>query len=218
MVKNQVEVGKSLAVYEEARETGKGVFVGHSHFGATYLMTMVLMVNGFDITAVGRFPKDIYKMLREKVRTIAEHSNTGQTRFLNLESPGTNIGVEIVKRLKAKDTVSNVYDENNRFCRPVKLMGRKLMGGTGMDFLLRNFSDDNLIVVTPFLIRTSDETFRYEVDRHYLSNGNIIESFFRSLEKRIKNHPSQWHFIQEVGRSLIEEGPYGVGDKLIPLR
>ena len=58
------------------------------------------------------------------------------------------------------------------------------------------------MILTPFLVRTSDETFRYEVDRHYLSDGDIVESFYRSLEERVKKYYPQWYFIHELHESF----------------
>jgi lauroyl/myristoyl acyltransferase len=74
-----------------------------------------------------------------------------------------------------------------------------------MDVILRNYSDERVIVVTPFMIRTSDETFRYELDRHTLAGGDIIARFYQSLEKRIKQHYQQWYFIHEVHESFATE-------------
>ena len=71
-----------------------------------------------------------------------------------------------------------------------------------MDLILRNFNDDKVIVVTPFLIRTSDETFRYELDRHELAGNDIVASFYKSLEDRIKKYYEQWYFIHELQHSI----------------
>jgi len=199
---NRIEVGDSLEPFAEARETGKAVFIGQSHFGATYLMASALMVHGIDLNIVGNFPEPVGGMLRKNVGQIALKWRTGTANLLNLAEPGVDVPGEMMRLLMMRKVVSNVYDENNRFCRPVTLLGRTLMGGTGMDLILRNFSDDKVVVVTPFLIRTSEETFRYELDRHYLSAGDIVASFYRSLERRVRAYPAQWYFIHEVHESF----------------
>ncbi len=202
IAKNRVDVGNSLEPFIEARETGKAVFVGQSHFGATYLMYLILMVHGFDINVVGNFPDPVGSLLVETNGAISEKYGTGKTNLLNMAEPGVDVPFEMMRLLSTRNIVSNVFDENNEFCKPVSLLGKKIMGGTGMDVILRNYSDERVIVVTPFMIRTSDETFRYELDRHSLAGGDIIARFYQSLEKRIKQHYQQWYFIHEVHESF----------------
>jgi hypothetical protein len=202
IAKNRVDVGNSLEPFIEARETGKAVFVGQSHFGATYLMYLILMVHGFDINVVGNFPDPVGSMLIETNGAISEKYGTGKTNLLNMAEPDVDVPFEMMRLLSTRNIVSNVFDENNEFCKPISLLGKKIMGGTGMDVILRNYSDERVIVVTPFMIRTSDETFRYELDRHTLAGGDIIARFYQSLEKRIKQHYQQWYFIHEVHESF----------------
>jgi hypothetical protein len=205
IAKNRVDVGQSLEPFVEARETGKAVFVGQSHFGATYLMYLILMVHGFDINVVGNFPDPVGSMLLETNSIITAKYGTGRTSLLNMAEPDVDVPFEMMRLLTSRHIVSNVFDENNEFCKPVSLLDKKLMGGTGMDVILRNYSDEKVIVVTPFMIRTSDETFRYELDRHTLAGGDIIACFYKSLEKRIKEHYPQWYFIHEVHQSFVAE-------------
>jgi len=203
---NRIDMGDTLEVFHEAREADKAVFIGQSHFGATYLMASALMVNGIEVNSVGSFPEPVGSMLLESIGTLAGKYGAARAHLLNLADPAVDVPMEMINRLLRGKVVSNVFDENNQFSRPVTLMGRKLMGGTGMDLILRNFSDERLVAVTPFLIRTSDETFRYELDRHSLAHGDIIDSFFRSLEKRIEAHFPQWYFIHELHESFVDEG------------
>ena len=203
--KNRVELGVSLDVFAEARETGKGMFVAQSHFGATYLLAGVLMAHGIEASMVGNFPGQVGTLLRENGATIAARYGTARANLLNLADPAVDVPMEMLVRLKQRQILSNVFDENNEFSRPVKLLGRDLYGGSGMDLILRHFDDDQLIVVTPFLVRTSDETFRYEIDRHSLAGGDVIQSFYRSLERRILAHPEQWYFLQELHESFEDK-------------
>jgi lauroyl/myristoyl acyltransferase len=202
---NRVELGESLDAFAEAKASGKGVFVAQSHFGATYLLASVLMAHGIEASMVGNFPGQVGTMLRENGATIAERYGTARANLLNLADPAVDVPMEMLVRLKQRQVLSNVFDENNEFSRPVKLLGRDLYGGSGMDLILRHFTDDELIVVTPFLVRTSDETFRYEIDGHALAGGDIVQSFFRSLEARVAAHPEQWYFLQELHESFEDK-------------
>jgi hypothetical protein len=144
-------------------------------------------------------------MLLETNSIITAKYGTGRTSLLNMAEPDVDVPFEMMRLLTSRHIVSNVFDENNEFCKPVSLLDKKLMGGTGMDVILRNYSDEKVIVVTPFMIRTSDETFRYELDRHTLAGGDIIACFYKSLEKRIKEHYPQWYFIHEVHQNFVAE-------------
>ena len=137
--------------------------------------------------------------------TISRRFGTARARLINMAEPNVDVPGEMLRLLIKRQIVSNVFDEHNSLCRRVELLGRPLMGGTGMDLILRNFDDERIAVVTPFIVRTSDETFRLEIDQHYLSQGDIIESFFRSLEQRVAAHPDQWYFIHEVHENFVND-------------
>ncbi len=205
IAKHRIEMGENLEPFIEAREQGRAVFIGQSHFGATYLMGIALMVHGIDVNVVGNFPEPAGGMLREQSDLIVERYGAGRANFINLAEDGVDAPMEMIRLIVQQKNVSNVYDENNKFCQKVNLLGRSIMGGTGMDLILRNFNDEKVTIVTPFLVRTSDETFRYELDIHELSAGNIIESFYKSLEDRIKRHYEQWYFLHELHHSFVEE-------------
>lgn len=198
IARNRVEVGDSLAPFREARAQGKAVFIAESHFGGTYLIPAVLMVNGIEAAMVGRYPEPVRSLFRETARDLVERYGTAPVHLLPVDDPDVDVPFEMMTRLMRGGVVSNVFDEPNQFARPVTLLGRTIRGGAGMDLVLRSFSDDRVVVVTPFLIRTSDETFRLEVDRHVLAGGDIIASFFRSLEARLRDHYPQWYFIHEL--------------------
>jgi len=204
IAKNRIHFGDSLEPFEEARRTGKAVFIGQSHFGATYLMGLALMVQGFDLYSVGNFPGEVGEVMRRSADHIARRYDTGRVHLLNLADPDTDVPVEMMRRLSQGEIVSNVYDEANALCRPVRLLDATVRGGTGMDRVLSAFDDDQVIVVTPFLVRTSEDSFSYELDRHRLSDGDIVESFYRSLEQRVRDYPHQWYFAQEVHNSIVE--------------
>lgn len=202
---NRIEMApEALAPFERARAENKAVFVAQSHFGASYLLHFALMARGFDVTVVGNFPDPVRPMILSNAEAIAAKWPAGGLTMLHVYDEGVDVPMEMMRGLMTRKIVSNVFDENNALCRPQKILGAKVMGGTGMDLILRRFSDENVIAVTPFLVRTSHETFRYELDRHSLSGGDIIASFYRSLEKRVEKHPAQWYFIHEVHESFLD--------------
>jgi lauroyl/myristoyl acyltransferase len=203
--KNRVELGDTLDVFKEAASSNKAVFIAQSHFGATYFLAAVLMVNGFEVNTVGKFPEPVGSMLVKNSNVMTKRYGAARANIINIADSSVDVPMEMFRLLYLKKIVSNVFDENNRFSRPVKLLGKDLFGGSGMDLILKNLNDNKVILVTPFLVRTSDETFRYEIDRHYFSKGDIIESFYRSLEKRIKIYPEQWYFIRELHESMIDK-------------
>jgi lauroyl/myristoyl acyltransferase len=203
--RNRVLMGDSLEPFYEAQKDKKAVFVAQSHFGATYLLASVLMCNGFDINTVGNFPEPIGSMLKQSTQEFANRYNTGKVNLINLAEPQCDAPMAMLKCLVTQKIVSNVFDENNEFCRPVPFMGTTVYGGSGMDKILNSFNDNRVVIVTPFLIRTGDDSFRYEVDRHYLKEGDIIESFYKSLEKRVIAYPAQWYFLAELEESFIDK-------------
>ncbi len=202
---NRVEMPpEALELFRRAKAEGKAVFVAQSHFGASYLLHFALMARGFDVTVVGNFPDPVRPMILTNAEAISAKWPAGGLTMLHVYDEGVDVPMEMMRGLMTRKIISNVFDENNALCRPQKLLGATVMGGTGMDLILRRFDDADVIAVTPFLIRTSEETFRYELDSHRLSGGDVIASFYRSLENRVERHPEQWYFIHEVHESFVD--------------
>lgn len=198
IIRNRVELGEALEPFKEAREQGKAVFIAESHFGGTYLIPAVLMLHGIEAAYVGRYPEPVRTLFRENATAVTERYDTAPVHLLPVDDPNLDIPVEMMTRLMRGRVVSNVFDEPNQYSKPITLLGRELRGGSGMDLILKRFSDDKVTVVTPFLIRTSEDSFRLEVDRHSLSSADLVGSFYRSLEQRIKAYYAQWYFIHEL--------------------
>ena len=194
-----------LAYFSEARRDGKGLFLAEAHFGATYFLALALNVRGITISSVGKFPPPVGPMLRQNMAGMAARYHLGETTFLDLSTAETNAPMEMMSLFLQKKVVSNVFDENNQFCKVHELLGRPIMGGTGMDLILRSFSDKDLIILTPFLERNDAESFTLRVERHYLAAGNIIDSFFAALGRAITRAPEQWYFIRELAESIPPE-------------
>jgi lauroyl/myristoyl acyltransferase len=144
-------------------------------------------------------------MLEKSSREITERYGIGAVNIINLAKPDCDAPMDMLRALIQKQIISNVFDENNEFCRSVTFCGQQIFGGSGMDMILKNFNDDRVILVTPFLRRDSDETFVYEVDRHYFSSGDIIASFYNALERKVRQYPAQWYFIREFHESFIDK-------------
>ncbi|MCK5808982.1 hypothetical protein KAH37_08370 [bacterium] len=204
IAKNRIETGEGVKRLQEEQQSGKAIFLAQSHFGASYLMAITLMTRNLNISMVGKFPEPVGSMIVDGSDRITEKYGTGKTTLINIADPAVDIPHEMFGALLGGKMLSNVFDENNEFCSPLSLMGKTVMGGSGMAQILRGFNDKKLTVATPFLIRTSDETFRFEIDFHTLSTENIIQDFFDSLGKRVKKYPDQWYFIHELHESMPE--------------
>lgn len=202
IAKNRVELGDSLDPFFEARERGAAVFIAESHFAGTYMLPAVLMTQGIEANMVGRYPEPVKSLFRETAAALVERYGTASINLLDVDDPDLDVPLKMMTLLMGGKVISNVFDEPNQFARPVELLGRQLLGGSGMDLILRRFSDDKVTVVTPFLVRASEETFRLEVDRHSLAAGDLVASFYRSLERRVREHFQQWYFLHELHEAI----------------
>ncbi|HNW81577.1 MAG TPA: hypothetical protein PKG52_01680 [bacterium] len=202
IAKNRITIDENFQIIFDAVKSKLPVFVAQSHFGASYFMGITFMVNGLNIASVGKFPEPVGSMIVNGANLISEKYKTGKTKLINVANPETDVPYEMLNTLMRGGILSNVFDENNQFCNEMNLLDRKIMGGSGMDIFLKKYTDDKIIVVTPFLVRTGEDTYHFELDRHYLSKGNIIQSFYNSLGKRISAHPDQWYFIHELHEAI----------------
>jgi len=200
--KNRIDFGDSMEVFKEAQDRDVPVFVAHSHFGASYLVSISLMINNLNISSVGKFPEPVGSIIKNSSKQISEKFGIGTTNLINIADPKVDVAWEMFNTLLRGGILSNVFDESNDFSSEVELLGKKLVGGSGMDQILKKFNDEKVIIVTPFVVRTGEDTFRFELDRHYLKDGNIIQSFYNSLGKRVEKYPDQWYFIHELHEAL----------------
>jgi lauroyl/myristoyl acyltransferase len=204
IARNRVELGDAIEPFREARAAGRAVFIAECHFGGTYVLPAVLMTNQVEATMVGRFPEPVGSLFNATSAALVERYGVTPIHLLNVDDPDADVPFRMMSLLMRGQVVSNVFDEPNQLARPVTLLGRTIRGGSGMDRILRRFTDEKVSVVTPFLVRTSDETFRLEVDRHSLAGGDLIESLYRSLERRLRATPHQWYFIHELHEAFVE--------------
>jgi lauroyl/myristoyl acyltransferase len=160
------------------------------------------MINGIDLSSVGKFPEPVGSIIKDNSEKISEKYGIGKTNLINIADPKVDVAMAMFNTLLRGGILSNVFDESNEFSKEVSMLGRKLVGGSGMDLILKNFNDEKIILVTPFVVRTGEDTFRFELDRHYMKDGNIIQSFYNSLEKRVEKYPDQWYFIHELHEAL----------------
>jgi lauroyl/myristoyl acyltransferase len=202
VVENRVEVGDALEALGESRDAGRGIFLGQSHFGGTYLLVPVLISAGFDVTFVALFPGPVFDMLASNIDEYTRRWSTGKANLVNVADREAMVPEIMIGSLRSGECVMNVFDENNAFSRPVEILGRRIHGGSGMDRILGSFGEDRVDVLTPFLVRTDEESFRLEVDRHSLGPGDVIQSMYDSLGRRVGAHPEQWYFLQELHHSL----------------
>lgn len=193
---------ETMEAFKEAQRDNKALFLAQSHYGATYFLAMALNVRQINLCSVGKFPPPVGPMLQSNMAELSAKYHIGTTSFVDLSSPTANAPMEMMSLFLQKKVVSNVFDENNQFCKVHKLLGKDIMGGTGMDMILRNFTDRDLVIITPFLVRNDDESFTFRSERHYLDRGNIIDSFFGALGRTISADPAQWYFIRELHESF----------------
>ena len=202
LAKNRIDFGDTMEIFQEAKDRDVPVFVAHSHFGASYFVGISLMINGFDLSSVGKFPEPVGSIIKVNSEKISEKYGIGKTNLINIADPKVDVAWEMFNTLLRGRILSNVFDEANELSKEVNVLGKKLVGGSGMNLILKRYKDDKIIIVTPFVVRTGEDSFRFELDRHYIKDGNIIQSFYNSLEKRIIKHPDQWYFIHELHEAL----------------
>lgn len=206
IVENRVEAGGGLTVLEEARSDGRGLFIGQSHFGGTYLLVPILMTHGFDVTFIGMFPGPVFDMLKANIDRYGQHWKTGKATLVNVADEAALVPEIMMGALGSGECVMNVFDENNAFSREVSLLGRTIHGGSGMDRILSRFDPDRVSVVTPFAIRTGHDSFRFEADSHGLGSEDVMQDMYDALGRRIEAHPEQWYFLQELHHSFEPGG------------
>jgi lauroyl/myristoyl acyltransferase len=121
---------------------------------------------------------------------------TGEINFIEIGKPGTNAALEMAAALRKKEVLVTVFDEKTDYSIPVKLFGRDVWGGAGLDKLIK-YTGSSIAVFNAYMIRTGPYNFELKLVEINVKSENIIQNMFTNLEQLVKDHLEQWYFLHE---------------------
>jgi lauroyl/myristoyl acyltransferase len=191
-----VDTTEAKAQLAKAAQTG-GTLMATPHFGAVELAVPTVSRLGFTANAVLKFSTP---HLSEKAQSFAKGmENTGkfsQIKFVEIGKPGVISALEMSAAIKRDEILFSVFDEETNYSTPVNLFNQKVMGGAGLDRLLK-FTKHPVTVFNVFLVRTGDQKYKMVLKEVFLDKENIVQQMYDNLQSVLSESPEQWYFLHE---------------------
>ncbi len=174
-----------------------GTLLATPHFGAVELAVPTVSRLGFNANAVLRFTT---ANLSEKAQSFAEGmKQTGKfapINFIEIGKPGTMSALEMASAIRRDEILFSVFDEETEYSTPVNLFNKKVMGGAGLDRLLK-FTKHPVTVFNVFMVRTGDQKYKMVLKEVDENGATPIQQMYKNLQSVLEEHPEQWYFLHE---------------------
>jgi lauroyl/myristoyl acyltransferase len=180
-----------------ALEKERGILATVAHFGGVELIVPTLALFKLPIHPVLRFTTEQFsKVAHKHAKDMEESGLFGPINFIEIGRQGTVAAMDMAAVLRRKEVLVSVFDEETEYSIPVNLFGREILGGAGLDRLLR-FTNTPVAVFNTFMVRTGINKYRLKFIEVDISAENPIQVMFDNLENSIKEHLEQWYFLHE---------------------
>ncbi len=179
-----------------AAEKG-GTLLATPHFGAVELAVPTVSRLGFTANAVLRFTT---ANLSEKAQGFAEgmkqSGKFSPIKFIEIGKPGVISALEMSAALKRDEILFSVFDEETDYSTPVDLFNKKVMGGAGLDRLLK-FTKHPVTVFNVFMVRTGEQKYKMVLKEVDEAGEAPIQQMYENLQSVLEDHAEQWYFLHE---------------------
>lgn len=195
-LKENVDVTE-IEILKEAIDKGKGILVTVAHFGGVELIVPTLSMFKFPIHPVLRFTTEQFSKVAHKHAKDMEASGFfGPINFIEIGRKGTMAALDMAAVLRKRGMLVSVFDEDTEYSIPVKLFGMKILGGAGLDRLVR-FTNTPVALFNAFMIRTGVNRYQLKIVEIEVTKENPIQGMFNNLENIVKENLEQWYFLHE---------------------
>lgn len=193
----RVEGAEGVAQLGRTRHAGKACLIAISHFGAVELITPTLAMHGLPVSAALRFTtQQLSDAAAGQAHAFLESGKFSEVRFIEIGKPGVAAALEMAAVVRTGGVMLSVCDERTEYSVPVKLLGRDVWGGSGLDRLIK-FARAPLSLFGAFMVRTGDERYRLVIREIPDSSTAPIQELFDVLGGVVSAHPEQWYFLHE---------------------
>jgi lauroyl/myristoyl acyltransferase len=137
--------------------------------------------------------------LSDKIRAFAESmekdGHFAKINFIELGKPNSQGALAMAGVLNKKEILFSVFDEETPYSKPADLFGKKVLGGAGLDKLIK-FASGNVTVFTVFMIRKG-KNYEMKLLPIDLQTENPIQQMYSNLESILREYFVQWYFLHE---------------------
>jgi lauroyl/myristoyl acyltransferase len=196
-LKERVAGSEAVGKVKEALASGAGVVLAIAHFGGVELLAPVLSAHAVPLNIVLRFTTELFSQaVHAHARRFLESGCFAGNSFIEIGKPGTRAALEMAAVLRRKEALVSVFDEETEYSKPVSLFGRRVLGGAGLDRLLR-FTGGNVRIFNAFVIRTGINRYSLRVMEIDAGSPDPVQDMYNNLHQVVINTLEQWYFLHE---------------------
>jgi len=194
-VEKRVDFSQAKDLITNALQNGS-VLIAVSHFGGVESIVATLAYLKFPVNPVLKFTtQNFSEKLRGFEKLMEESGLFAPVNFIEIGKPGSQSASLMMKVLGKKEILFTAFDEETPSSKPVKLFNRSLLGGAGLDKLLK-FAGGNTSVFNSFMIRTG-ENYKMQLLPIDIKAENLIQQMYNNLQSVLEKHFEQWYFLHE---------------------
>jgi len=194
-IEKRIDFSQAKDLITNALQNGS-VLIAVSHFGGVECIVPTLAYLKFPINPVLKFTTQNFSdKLRGFAKLMEKSGLFAPVNFIEIGKPGSQSASLMMKVLGKKEILFSAFDEETPSSKPVKLFNRSVLGGAGLDRLLK-FADGNASVFNAFLIRAGGN-YRMQLLPIDIKAEDIIQQMYSNLQSVLEQHFEQWYFLHE---------------------
>jgi lauroyl/myristoyl acyltransferase len=194
-IKERIDFLQAKAQIENAIKNGS-VLIATPHFGGVECITPAISYMKFPVNPVLKFStQNLSDKIRDFAKTMEKSGYFAKINFIELGKPNSQGALAMAGVLSRKEILFSVFDEETPYSKPISLLGKKVLGGAGLDKLLK-FANENVSVFTVFMIRRG-EKYEMKLLPIDLKAENPVQQMYYNLETVLRRNFEQWYFLHE---------------------
>jgi len=194
-IDKQMDLTQAKELLTNALQKGS-VLLATAHFGAVECIATALARCKLPVNAVLKFTtQNLSDKIQGYAKTMSESGLFSLINFIEIGKPGSYEAFRMARVLDKKEILFTVFDEETTHSKPVKLFNRNVLGGAGLDRLLK-FAHGNVTIFNSFMIRDG-ENFKLQLLPVDFNAEDIIQLMFNNLQSMLEKHFEQWYFLHE---------------------
>ncbi|MCL1947198.1 MAG: hypothetical protein FWF51_08650 [Chitinivibrionia bacterium] len=194
-IKERVDFSTAKTQIDAAIKNGS-ILIATPHFGGVECVTPTISYMKFPINPVLKFTtQNLSVQIRDFAEAMEKSGFFAKINFIELGKPNSQGALSMAQVLGKKEILFSVFDEETPYSKPVNLFGKKVLGGAGLDKLLK-FASENVTVFTVFMIR-KNEKYEMKLLPINAKSDNPIQEMYNNLENVLQKNFTQWYFLHE---------------------
>jgi lauroyl/myristoyl acyltransferase len=194
-IEKRIDFSQARDLITNALQKGS-VLIAVSHFGGVECIVPTLAYFKVPVNPVLKFTTQNFSdKLRGFEKLMEESGLFAPINFIEIGKPGSQSASLMMKVLGKKEILFTAFDEETPSSQPVKLFNRNVLGGAGLDKLLK-FAGGNASVFNAFMIRAGGN-YKMQLLPIDIIAENLIQQMYSNLQSVLEQHFEQWYFLHE---------------------